>query len=81
MICAVVLSRGPQNEQTLDQGRRFLADNRLSVLAVLKKSAGLGTNVEASMQSIGELADSYMLLMSFTGYLDVSAFSPLLARN
>jgi nuclear pore complex protein Nup205 len=73
VICTVILSRGPQNEQTLEQGRRFLADNRLSTLAVLKKSAGLGIGADGSTKSIDELADSYMLLMSVTGFLDVSA--------
>jgi len=72
VICAVVLSRGPQNEQTLEQARRFLAENRLSVLAVLKKSAGLGVSTHSSMESTGELADCYTLLMSVTGFIDVS---------
>lgn len=75
VICAVVLSRGPQNEQTLEQARRFLAENRLSVLAVLKKSAGLGVSTHGSMKSTEELADSYTLLMSVTGFIDVSIFS------
>jgi nuclear pore complex protein Nup205 len=72
VICAVVLSRGSQNEQTLDHGRAFLLENRLSVLAVLKKSAGIGTGSDSPRQSIDELAESYMLLMSVTGFLDVS---------
>lgn len=67
----MVLSRGQQNEQTLEQGRRFLSDNRLSVLATLKKSAGLGTKTRGSMQVIEELVDSYTLLMSVTGFVDV----------
>lgn len=70
LICAVVLSRGAQNEPTLDHGRTFLLENRLSVLSVLKKSAGIGT--DGSRQSIYDLAESYMLLMSVTGFLDVS---------
>ena len=72
VVCTVILSRGPQNQQTLDQGRRFLTDNRLSVLTVLKKSAGLGVGTDTSMKRIEELADSYMLLMSVTGFIDVS---------
>jgi nuclear pore complex protein Nup205 len=72
VICAVVLSRGSQNEQTLDQGRKFLIENRLSILAVLKKSAGIGTGAGISGQNINELAESYMVLMSVTGFLDVS---------
>jgi nuclear pore complex protein Nup205 len=72
LICATVLSRGPQNEQTLEQGRTFLSENRLSILAVLKKSAGLGSGAELPEPSIDELAESFMLLISVTGFLDVS---------
>lgn len=71
VICAVVLSRGPQNEQTLDQARKFLTENRLSVLTVLKKSAGLAVSTQGSMKSTEELADSYTLLMSVSGFIDV----------
>jgi hypothetical protein len=72
VLCASVLSRGPQNQQTLEQGRRFLGENRLSILAVLKKSAGLGRVVATQEQSLDELADSFMLLISVSGFLEVS---------
>lgn len=74
--CATVLSRGPQNQQTLEQGRRFLSDNRLAVLDVLKKSAGLGHSVNVSEQSIDELSETFLLLMSITGFLDVCSRLP-----
>jgi nuclear pore complex protein Nup205 len=74
IICAAVLSRGSQHQQTHEQGRRFLTENRLSILSVLKKSAGLGTGIDMSQQqSIEELADSFMLLMSVTRFLEVSS--------
>lgn len=72
LVSAAVLSRGSQNQQTLEQGRRFLTENRLSILALFKKSAGIGTGPGGSRESINELAESYMLLMSVTGFLDVS---------
>jgi nuclear pore complex protein Nup205 len=72
VICAAVLSRGYQNQQTLEQGRKFLSENRLSILAVLKKSAGLGNASGTSQQSFDDLSSSFMLLMSMTGFLDVS---------
>lgn len=75
VICAALLSRGTQNQQALEQGRRFLADNRLSILAVLKKTAGLGASTEISEQA-QELADSFMLLVTFTGFLEVSDSAP-----
>ena len=74
VICAAVLSRGSQNEQTLEQGRHFLSDNRLSILAVLKKSAGISAMADKSADIISQLAESYMLLMSLTGFLEVSFF-------
>jgi nuclear pore complex protein Nup205 len=79
IICATVLSRGTQHQQTLEQGRRFLTENRLSILSVLKKSAGLGAGVDMSQQeNIEELADSFMLLMSVSGFLEVSnVFAPI----
>jgi nuclear pore complex protein Nup205 len=67
LICATVLSRGSQNHHTLDQGRRFLAENRLSIMAVLKKSAGLGGG---GGENVDELAESYILLMTLTGFLE-----------
>lgn len=72
VLCAAVLSRGRENKQTIDQARRFLSDNRLSILAVFKRSAGLSTGGEVAEQSVEELADSFMLLISATDYLDVS---------
>lgn len=72
VICAALLSRGAHNEQSLEQGRRFLTENRLSILAVLKKSAGLGTGQKASEESINELAECFMVLINVTGFLDVS---------
>jgi len=72
IICAALLSRGAQNEQSLEQGRRFLAENRLPILAVLKKSAGLGSGVHVPEGSANELAEAFMLLIAVSGFLDVS---------
>lgn len=76
ILCAAVLSRGSQNQQTLDQGRKFLSENRLTVLSVLKKSAGLGGSAGFADHSIDELAESYMLLISVTDFLDVCFQDP-----
>lgn len=72
VICAAVLSRGSQNEHTLEQGRKFLMENRLSIMVVLKKSAGLGGG-QFDTPNLDELAESYMLLMTVTGFLEVSS--------
>lgn len=79
IICATVMSRGSQNQQTLDQGRKFLSENRLSILAILKKSAGLGGANSKPDDSIQNVADVLMLLMSVTGFVEVSILrSPIL---
>jgi nuclear pore complex protein Nup205 len=67
LICATVLSRGSQNVHTLEQARHFLTENRLSIMAVLKKSAGLGGGESLN---VDELAESYVLLMTVTGFLE-----------
>jgi len=41
-------------------------------MAVLKKSAGIGADLDSIGRSIDELADSYMVLMSITSFIDVS---------
>ena len=74
IVCAALLSRGTQNQQSLEQGRRFLTENRLPILAVLKKSAGLGSGVKVT-EAVDELADAFMLLVSFTEFLEVSLFT------
>lgn len=73
VICAAILSRGAQNQQTLQLGRSFLNENKRTINEVLKKSAGLAAHVEVTEQ-IEELADSFMLLMTFTGFIEVSLF-------
>ncbi|KAI9649425.1 hypothetical protein NHQ30_002001 [Ciborinia camelliae] len=70
VICCALVSRGLQNEQSLDQGRRFLVDNRAAILAVLKRSAGLGIENNVIEQSVVDISDSFMLLMTITRFVD-----------
>ena len=79
VVCAALLSRGAQNEQSLEQGRRFLTENRLPILAVLKKSAGLVAGVFVSEQ-VEDLAESFILLVTFTGFLEVGISHQFLVR-
>jgi len=73
VINAAVVSRGEQNEQTLNLGRRFLAENRLSVLTVFKRSMNIGVNGAISSDGlVDDLAESYMLLITLTGFINVS---------
>lgn len=72
VLNATVFSRGPENEQTLRQGRKFLSENRLSILTVFKRSARVGLLDQAVPdESVVALAEAYMLLISLTGFLDV----------
>lgn len=76
IINSVVLSRGEQNEQTLAQGRKFLSENRLSVLSVFKRATSIGSiNRVVSAEVVEDLADCYMLLITLTGFIDVSETS------
>lgn len=73
VINAAVVSRGEQNEQTLALGRRFLAESRLSVLTVFKRSMNIGVNGSSFSDGlIDDLAESYMLLITLTGFINVS---------
>lgn len=69
VVNACVVSRGAQNEQTLQEGRRFVLENRTSMMTVMKKHAGIG-GVDAAVElDVGDLAEAYMLLISVTGFL------------
>jgi nuclear pore complex protein Nup205 len=72
VLNATVFSRGFENEQTIKQGRKFLADNRTSILTVFKRSARVGLVDQAlSDESVEELAEAYMLLMTTVKFLEV----------
>ncbi|ESZ96367.1 hypothetical protein SBOR_3250 [Sclerotinia borealis F-4128] len=72
VICCALVTRGQKNEQSLEQGRRFLVDNKAAILAVLKRSAGLGIGNDVAEQSIVDISDSFMFLMTITHFVDVS---------
>ncbi|KAI9827753.1 MAG: hypothetical protein M1832_004242 [Thelocarpon impressellum] len=70
VISSVVLSRGPQNEQTMEQGRRFLSENRSSMVAIFKRSARIG-GVQADVGgAVDELVENFVLLITMTDFLD-----------
>jgi nuclear pore complex protein Nup205 len=77
VIIGCVSSRGQQNEQTLTQAKKFISDNRLTILTIFKRSAGIGSPVDEKLQmSIEDLADAYMMLMTLSRFLDVSYTRP-----
>lgn len=77
VINCCVVSRGPQNEQTLAQAKKFVSENRLWMLSVFKRSARIGAAVDNELDEVvDELSDAYMLLISMSGFLDVSSLIP-----
>lgn len=77
VINCCVVSRGPQNEQTLAQAKKFVSENRLWMLSVFKRSARIGAAVNNELDEVvDELSDAYMLLISMSGFLDVSELTP-----
>lgn len=76
VINAVVVSRGDQNQQTLGLARRFVSENRLYILTVFKRSerdgrVAKGDDAETE-EIVDELAESYLMLIGLSGFLDVS---------
>lgn len=72
VINTTVVSRGQQNEQTIHQAREFLTENRASIVAIFKRSAKLDDNAKQATV-IDELVEAFILLISMTSFLDVSA--------
>ena len=72
LISSVVLSRGEQNERTMEQARRFLSENRAAVVALFKRDGRLG-DVQADLaDELNEVVENLVLLISMTRFLDVS---------
>ncbi|SLM38825.1 Nucleoporin Nup186/Nup192/Nup205 [Lasallia pustulata] len=71
VITSVVLSRGPQNDQTIDQARIFLAENRAGIVAIFKRQAKIGGVLAGDTgRDLDELVEFYVLLITMTGFLD-----------
>ena len=72
IVTCIVLSRGSQNEQTKDQARSFLIENRATIVAVFKRQAKIGSTmpVDASAD-VNELVELFTLLISMTDFLEV----------
>lgn len=73
VITSVVLSRGPQNEQTIESAKVFLTENRPLVVSMFKRQARIGgVSFDDAGVDIEELVELFMLLIAMTGFLDVS---------
>ncbi|KAI0552938.1 nucleoporin Nup186/Nup192/Nup205 [Xylaria curta] len=71
IIGVAIVSRGSHN---ILQGRRFLADHRMLVTHVLKRSAGIGAGTgkmdPVLAERIGDLAEAFMMMIAATNFLE-----------
>ncbi|KAI0202203.1 nucleoporin Nup186/Nup192/Nup205 [Astrocystis sublimbata] len=71
IIGVAIVSRGSHN---VLQGRRFLADHRMLVTHVLKRSAGVGAGTgkmdQALAERIDDLAEAFMMMITATNFLE-----------
>ena len=73
VITAIVLSRGPQNEQTINSAREFLIENRPLVVSIFKRQARIGgVTFDNEGVDIEDLVELLVLLIAITSFLDVS---------
>lgn len=72
VIASVVVSRGSQNEQTIDQARLFLSENRPTIVAIFKRQSKIGAKLFINMGTIvDELVELFTLMITMTGFLEV----------
>lgn len=72
VITSIVLSRGPQNQQTIESAKVFLTENRPLVVSMFKRQARIGgVSFDDAGIDIEELVELFMLLIEMTGFLDV----------
>ncbi|KAI9851517.1 MAG: hypothetical protein M1838_003471 [Thelocarpon superellum] len=84
LLSAVLISRGDQHEQTMEQGRAFLSAHRASIVAMFKRQAKIGgIHANVDEDGAGDLADvveNFMVLITMTRFLEVED-APLLPRS
>lgn len=72
VITSIVLSRGSQNEQTIESAKVFLTENRPLVVSMFKRQARIGgVSFDDAGVDIEELVELVMLLIEMTGFVDV----------
>lgn len=74
------MSRGPYNHQTITDTRKFLSENRQTIVTIFKRYAKIGgggavTRIQTDESpgiDLRELVRNFVLLISATDFLDVS---------
>ncbi|MCJ1401030.1 hypothetical protein MMC11_004242 [Xylographa trunciseda] len=73
IVVAVVMSRGPQNKQTINQAQGFLTEYRPLMVAIFKRQANIGGLRSGNANNnrfLVDLAGFFELLISLTGFLE-----------
>ncbi|KAL8942978.1 MAG: hypothetical protein Q9216_001334 [Gyalolechia sp. 2 TL-2023] len=71
VIASVVMSRGSQNQQTIDQAKLFLSENRPLIVAIFKRQARVGAAAtEDPTVDVEEMVELLVLLMTMTAFID-----------
>lgn len=72
VVTCCILSKGPQNEQMIKLGRKFLDETKNVAMTVFKRHANIGgVKRESVSREFKELTELFVLLMSLTGYIEV----------
>lgn len=72
IITSIVIVKGKRNQQTLAQGRAFLAENRTCMQSVFKAANRKDMAANAKADSLEDLVDNFTVLINATEFLGVS---------
>jgi nuclear pore complex protein Nup205 len=73
IINATILSVGPENDTMITQALEFLSYSRTTMVAIFKRYAKVGGLQVGTDYDLAPLVDAFTLLVSLTGFLNVSA--------
>ncbi|KAL7272150.1 hypothetical protein RUND412_005058 [Rhizina undulata] len=71
VVTSCILSRGPQNRQTIEQGRQFLSEARNVAITVFKRHANIGGPRIDITGDLKDLMEMFVLLFSLTDFVEL----------
>ena len=75
IVVSITIACGPQNEQALEQVRRFLVEYRPLTVAIFKRRSNIGVLLKASEDDyrlLDEISEYFVLLISLSDFLEVT---------
>lgn len=73
IVTSVIISKGDQHLQTITLGRKFLDEAKPVAVSVFKRHANIGGQRADDLSgNLQKLAQSFVMLMCLTGYVEVS---------